>query len=58
MLLTGFIRPKKKKKKILPKTVKKCFVKAGFPAQASPDTQDIAVQNLKEIVDLCMQGKM
>jgi hypothetical protein len=46
------------KKKILPETVKKCSVKAGFPAQASPDTQDIAVQNLKEIVDLCMQGKM
>ena len=38
--------------------MKKCFVKAGFPAQVSPDTQDIAVQNLKEIVDLCMQGKM
>jgi hypothetical protein len=29
------------KKKNLPETVKKCFLKAGFPAHASADTQDM-----------------
>ena len=34
------------KKKILPKTVKKCFLKPGFPAQALADTQEVTVENL------------
>lgn len=45
------------KKKILPETVKKCFLKAGFPAQASADTQDATVENLQEIPVLCKQGR-
>lgn len=46
------------KKKILPETVKKCFLKAGFPAQASADTQDVTVENLQEISVLCKQGNL
>ena len=45
------------KKNVLPETVK-CFIKAGFPAQASMDTPDITVENLKEIINLCMQRKL
>lgn len=44
------------KKKVLPETVKKCFHKAGFPAKMTPDTQDVVVENLKEISYLCKQG--
>src|SRR5215510_291603 len=46
------------KKKILPETVKKCFLKAGFPAHASADTQDVTVENLQAISDLCKQGNL
>ena len=44
--------------KILPETVKKCFLKAGFPAHASADTQDVTVENLQAISDLCKQGNL
>jgi hypothetical protein len=43
------------KKKILPETVKKCFFKAGFPAHAFADTQNVTVENLQAISDLCKQ---
>jgi len=46
------------KKKILPETVKKCFLQAGFPAHASADTQDVTVENLQAISDLCKQGNL
>ena len=46
------------KKKILPETVKKCFLKTGFPAHGSADTQDVTVENLQAISDLCKQGNM
>jgi hypothetical protein len=46
------------KKNILPETAKKCFLKAGFPAHASADTQDITVENLQAISDLCRQGNL
>ena len=46
------------KKKILPATVMKCFLNAGFPAHASGDTQDVAMENLQTIADLCKQGKL
>ena len=46
------------KKKILPETVMKCFVKAGFPTQPPRDTSDVGVENLKEIKELCMQGNL
>jgi hypothetical protein len=46
------------KKKILPETVKKCFLKAGLPAHASADTQDVTVENLQAISDLCKQGNL
>ena len=35
--------------------MKKCFLKAGFPAHASVDTQDVTVENLQAISDLCKQ---
>jgi hypothetical protein len=38
--------------------VKKCFLKAGFPAHASADTQDVTVENLQEISDVCKQGNL
>ena len=38
--------------------MKKCFLKAGFPAQASADTQDVTVENLQEISVLCKQGNL
>ena len=41
------------KKRILPETVKNCFLKADFPANASADTQDVTVENLQAISDLC-----
>jgi len=46
------------KKRILPETVEKCFLKAGFPAHASADTQDVTVENLQAISDLCKQGNL
>jgi ribosomal protein S6 len=36
----------------------KCFLKAGFPAHASADTQDITVENLQAISDLCKQRNL
>jgi len=38
--------------------VKKCFLKAGFYAHASADTQDVTVENLQAIYDLCKQGNL
>jgi len=38
--------------------VKKCFLKAGFPAHASADTQDVTVENLQAISDLRKQGNL
>lgn len=38
--------------------MKKCFLKAGFPAHASADTQDVTVENLQAISDLCKQGNL
>jgi len=38
--------------------VKKCFLKAGFPAHASADTQYVTVENLQVISDLCKQGNL
>src|SRR5215470_2623208 len=38
------------KKKILPERVKKCFLKAGFPAHASADTQDVTVENYRQFL--------
>jgi len=38
--------------------VKKCFLKAGFPAHALADTQDVTLENLQAISDLCKQGNL
>ena len=38
--------------------MRKCFLKAGFPAHASADTQDVTVENLQAISDLCKQGNL
>ena len=38
--------------------MKKCFLKAGFLAHASADTQDVTVENLQAISDLCKQGNL
>ena len=38
--------------------MKKCFLKAGFYAHASADTQDVTVENLQAISDLCKQGNL
>jgi len=38
--------------------VKKCFLKAGFPAHASADAQDVTVENLQASSGLCKQGNL
>ena len=36
----------------------KCLLKAGFPEHATANTQDVAMENLQTVADLCKQGQL